>query len=247
MLQTCTTKANLKVAIRNCRVACCYTPRMKILMIEDDLAIGQALLTVFNDEGHQTVWLRMAEHAAARVQHEHFDAMILDLGLPDGDGNDVLRTLRAADVRVPVLIISARDSLQERLRAFDLGTDDYLIKPFEIPELLVRLRAIVRRSQGSLEEQIWTAGELVVDEGSMRVTRAGQPLTLSKTEFALLLALMKQADRVLTRVELERRALPHSEGQTATLDVHICNLRRKVGDGAIRTVRGVGYMVQGNV
>ena len=215
-------------------------------MIEDDLAIGQALLTVLNDEGHQSVWLRMAAQAAARAQHEHFDALILDLGLPDGDGNDVLRDLRAADVRVPVLIISARDSLQERLRAFDLGTDDYLIKPFEIPELLVRLRAIVRRSQGSLEEQIWTAGDLVVDESSMRVTRAGVPVTLSKTEFALLLTLMKQADRVLTRVELERRALPHSEGQTPTLDVHICNLRRKVGDSAIRTVRGVGYMVQRN-
>ncbi len=217
---------------------------MKILMIEDDLAIGQALLTVLNDEGHHTVWLRMAEHAVARVQQEHFDAMILDLGLPDGDGTDVLARLRAADVRVPVLIISARDSLQERLRAFDLGTDDYLIKPFEIPELLVRLRAIVRRSQGSLDEQIWTAGDLVVDEGSMRVTRAGAPVTLSKTEFALLLTLMKQADRVLTRIELERRALPHSEGQTPTLDVHICNLRRKVGDSAIRTVRGVGYMMQ---
>lgn len=217
---------------------------MKILMIEDDLAIGQALLSVFHDEGHQTVWLRLAEPAAARLQHEHFDAVVLDLGLPDGDGNDLLRSLRADDVRVPVLIISARDSLQERLRAFDLGTDDYLIKPFEIPELLVRLRAIVRRSQNNLDEEIWTSGDLVVDEGSMTVTRAGTPVLLSKTEFALLLTLMKQANRVLTRTELERRALPHSEGQSPTLDVHIYNLRRKVGESAIRTVRGVGYMVQ---
>ena len=217
---------------------------MKILMIEDDLAIGQALLSVFQDEGHAAVWLRLAADAAARVQAEHFDAVILDLGLPDGDGADLLSRLRDDDVRVPILIISARDSLQERIRGFNLGADDYLIKPFEIPELLVRLRAIVRRSLGSQEEQLWTAGDLVLDEGRMTVTRTGTPVPLSKTEYTLLLTLMKQANRVLTRAELERRALPHSEGQTQTLDVHIFNLRKKVGDGAIRTVRGVGYMVQ---
>ena len=219
---------------------------MKILMIEDDLAIGQALLSVFQDEGHSAVWLRLAADAAARVQAEHFDAVILDLGLPDGDGADLLSRLRDDDVRVPILIISARDSLQERIRGFNLGADDYLIKPFEIPELLVRLRAIVRRSLGSQEEQLWTAGDLVLDEGRMTVTRTGAPVPLSKTEYTLLLTLMKQANRVLTRAELERRALPHSEGQTQTLDVHIFNLRKKIGDGAIRTVRGVGYMVQSN-
>lgn len=217
---------------------------MKILMIEDDLAIGQALLSVFQDEGHSAVWLRMAADAEARIRDEAFDAVVLDLGLPDGDGNDLLRMLRADGVRLPVLIISARDSLQDRLKGFDLGADDYLIKPFEIPELLVRLRAIVRRAHGTLEENLWTAGDIVLDENRMAVTRAGQPVTLSKTEFALLLTLMKQANRVLTRVELERRALPAGEGQSQTLDVHIFNLRKKIGEGVIRTVRGVGYMVQ---
>jgi len=220
---------------------------MKILMIEDDLAIGQALLSVFQDEGHSAVWLRMAADAEARIRDEAFDAVVLDLGLPDGDGNDLLRILRADGVRLPVLIISARDSLQDRLKGFDLGADDYLIKPFEIPELLVRLRAIVRRSHGTLEENLWTAGDIVLDENRMAVTRAGQPVTLSKTEFALLLTLMKQANRVLTRVELERRALPAADGhsgQSQTLDVHIFNLRKKIGEGVIRTVRGVGYMVQ---
>ena len=217
---------------------------MKILMIEDDLAIGQALLSVFQDEGHSAVWLRMAADAAARIRDEAFDAVVLDLGLPDGDGNDLLRTLRADGVRLPVLIISARDSLQDRLKGFDLGADDYLIKPFEIPELLVRLRAIVRRAHGTLEENLWTAGDIVLDENRMAVTRAGQQVTLSKTEFALLLTLMKQANRVLTRVELERRALPAGDGQSQTLDVHIFNLRKKIGEGVIRTVRGVGYMVQ---
>lgn len=217
---------------------------MKILMIEDDLAIGQALLSVFQDEGHSAVWLRLAADAAARIHHEAFDAVVLDLGLPDADGNELLRSLRADGVRLPVLIISARDSLSDRLKGFDLGADDYLIKPFEIPELLVRLRAIVRRSHGALEENLWTAGDIVLDENRMHVTRAGQPVQLSKTEFALLLTLMKQANRVLTRVELERRALPGADGQSQTLDVHIFNLRRKVGEGVIRTVRGVGYMVQ---
>ncbi|WP_429203067.1 response regulator transcription factor [Massilia sp. UYP11] len=213
-------------------------------MIEDDLAIGQALLSVFQDEGHTAVWLRLAADAGARIRGEAFDAVVLDLGLPDGDGNDLLRQLRADGVRLPVLIISARDSLQDRLKGFDLGADDYLIKPFEIPELLVRLRALVRRSHGTLEENLWTAGDIVLDENRMAVTRGGQPVTLSKTEFALLLTLMKQANRVLTRVELERRALPAGDGQSQTLDVHIFNLRKKIGEGVIRTVRGVGYMVQ---
>ena len=220
---------------------------MKILMIEDDLAIGQALLSVFQDEGHSAVWLRLAADAEARIRSEAFDAVVLDLGLPDGDGNEVLRALRHDGVRLPVLIISARDSLQDRLKGFDLGADDYLIKPFEIPELLVRLRAIVRRSHGALEENLWKAGDIVLDENRMLVARDGQPVTLSKTEFALLLTLMKQANRVLTRVELERCALPCADaqgGQSQTLDVHIFNLRKKIGEGVIRTVRGVGYMVQ---
>lgn len=217
---------------------------MKILMIEDDMAIGRALLSVFQDEEHVCVWLRMTAGALERVQSEHFDAVILDLSLPDGDGCELLQTMRAAGATLPVLIMTARDGLQDRLKGFDTGADDYLIKPFEIPELLVRLRAIVRRSSGTMDaaDQVWSAGDITVDEGRMQVTRAGIHVALSKTEFALLVALIKQPDRVLTRAELEKRALPHSDRQT--LDVHIFNLRKKIGERAIRTVRGVGYMVQ---
>ena len=217
---------------------------VKIYLIEDDLNIGQALLTVFKEEGHEVVWVRMAFDAVQRLQTEDFDAVLLDLSLPDGDGNELLLRLRAAGLTVPVLIITARDGLQDRLRGFDNGADDYLIKPFEIPELLVRLRAILRRSGAHGEaEALWSFGNLVLEEKRMRVTLDGAPVTLSKTEYALLLTLMKQSDRVLTRAELERRALPFSDG--ATLDVHISNLRKKIGDGHIRTVRGVGYMMQG--
>jgi DNA-binding response OmpR family regulator len=223
---------------------------MKILMIEDDLAIGRALLSVFQDEGHAVVWVRMAEGAVARIQAEPqaepFDAVLLDLGLPDGDGAVLLRDMRALGLGLPVLIMTARDSLEDRLNGFNTGADDYLIKPFEIPELLVRLRAIVRRSNASAQvdgvEALWTSGELVLDESRMLVTRAGAAVSLSRTEFALLLTLMKESGRVLTRAELEQGVLPHSEGQT--LDVHISNLRKKIGDRVIRTVRGVGYMVQ---
>jgi DNA-binding response OmpR family regulator len=213
---------------------------MKILMIEDDLAIGRALLAVLQDEGHTVLWLRLAEGALARLQSEVFDAVLLDLGLPDGDGAHLLRELRAQGLQVPVLIMTARDSLEDRLNGFNTGADDYLIKPFEIPELLVRLRAVVRRANGNADGG-WSFGELVLDERRLLVTRAGAPVSLSRTEFALLLALVKEPGRVLTRAELEQGVLPHSEG---TLDVHISNLRKKVGERLIRTVRGVGYMAQ---
>lgn len=220
---------------------------MKIFLIEDDMAIGRALLSVLQDVGHTVVWVRMAANATKEALADGYDAVLLDLGLPDGDGITVLRQLRADGVKVPVLILTSRDSLEDRLTGFNVGADDYLIKPFEIPELLVRLRAIVRRAGGSDEvaESVWKIGDLHLDESRVQVTRAGVPVLLSKTEFALLLALMKQSNRVLTRAELENGVLPHSEGHT--LDVHISNLRKKIGDGYIRTVRGVGYMVQSAV
>jgi len=212
-------------------------------MIEDDLNIGQALLTVFKEEDHQIVWVRLAADVIERLQAEDFDAVLLDLGLPDADGNELLQSIRTAGIKVPVLIITARDGLRDRLKGFDNGADDYLIKPFEIPELLVRLRAILRRSGASSEDEaLWSLGSLELDEKRMRVALGGAPIALSKTEYALLLTLMKQSDRVLTRAELERRVLPFSDG--ATLDVHISNLRKKIGGERIRTVRGVGYMVQ---
>lgn len=216
---------------------------MKIFLIEDDMAIGRALLSVLQDEGHAVVWVRLAADVHQRVASESFDAILLDLGLPDGDGIVLLRQLRSEGITLPVMIITSRDSLEDRLQGFNVGADDYLIKPFEIPELLVRLRAIVRRTGGGdTQEPLWKLGDLTLDESRMLVTRAGAPVSLSKTEFALLFALMRQSDRVLTRSELESRVLPHSEGQT--LDVHISNLRKKIGEGYIRTVRGVGYMVQ---
>lgn len=240
-------KANLKAATTTQQtpgVARCYTSGMKIFLIEDDIGIGSALLSVFQNEGHTVVWCRLGGDAIERVRAEHFDLVLLDLGLPDSDGVDILAGLREAGHMLPVLVITARESLNDRLSAFSLGADDYLIKPFAIPELLARLRAVVRRA-GLLPddgEREWKAGALVLNERRKSVTLDDEPVALSKTEFALLLSLLQQAGRVMTRDEIEARVLPNSDGKT--LDVHVFNLRKKIGEGFIRTVRGVGYMIE---
>lgn len=217
---------------------------MKIFLIEDDIQIGNALFSVLKDEGHVVVWCRLGADAVERVRTEYFDLLLLDLGLPDANGVDILAALRDGGHTLPVLVITARESLQDRLGAFATGADDYLIKPFAIPELLARLGAIARRVGLTHDgrEPEWKVGTLVLSERRKAVTLAGEPVALSKTEYALLLTLLQQAGSVLTRTEIENRVLRTSEGKT--LDVHIFNLRKKIGDGFIRTVRGVGYLVE---
>lgn len=216
---------------------------MKICLVEDDLELGKALQAALQDAGQEVVWVRRASDARHWVETEPFDAVLLDLGLPDGNGIDVLRELRSAGHTLPILVITARDSLEDRLNGLDRGADDYLVKPFVVTELLARLRAVMRRATGWSEsgEPVWKVKDLVLDDKRMLLTRSGVNVVLSKTEFALLHALMRYPDRVLTRRELESRALPHSEG--AALDVHMSHLRQKIGEGYIRTVRGVGYVV----
>ncbi len=221
---------------------------MNLLLIEDDLSVGRALQSVLQDDGHRVVWVRLAAAAEQALAGQAFDAALLDLGLPDRDGGALLQRLRAgggASQRLPVLVISARDSLEERLGRFADGADDYLVKPFDVPELLARLRAVVRRAQGwngagGADGAIWRSRDLVLDERRLSLTRDGAAIALSKTEFTLLHALIRETSRVVTRTELEERALPHSTG--VTLDIHMSNLRKKLGDGYIRTVRGVGYL-----
>jgi two-component system response regulator QseB/two-component system response regulator BasR len=217
---------------------------MKICLVEDDLEFGRALAAALRRDGHEAVWLRRAADARQWASTESFDAMLLDLGLPDGNGMDLLRHFRTEGKTIPILVITARDGMEDRLSGLNVGADDYLIKPFAIEELLARLRAVVRRASGWSDpaESVWIAKDLTLDEKRMTITRAGQPLTLSKTEFTLLHTLMKHADRVLTRQEIESYAMLHDEGHV--LDVHISKLRKKIGEGYIRTVRGIGYMVE---
>jgi two-component system response regulator QseB/two-component system response regulator BasR len=217
---------------------------MKICLIEDDLELGRALQSALQDAGQDVLWLRRVADARHWVAETSFDAIVLDLGLPDGSGLDLLRRLRSEGKSLPIVVITARDSLEDRLGGLDLGADDYLVKPFAASELLARLRAVVRRATGWNEagESVWRLQDLVLDDKRITVARAGVPVVLSRTEFALLHELMRNADRVMTRRELEARALPQSEGQA--LDVHMSNLRRKIGEGYIHTVRGVGYRVE---
>ncbi|WP_442775115.1 response regulator [Sphaerotilus montanus] len=213
---------------------------MNICLIEDDLLLGRAMMAALEDVGHTVRWWRLAADVRAQFDEADFDAVVLDLGLPDGDGLALLRAWRRQSMALPVVIVTARDTLGERIDGLDAGADDFLVKPFANAELMARLRAVTRRTVGR-DTAVLVAGGVRLDEQRMRVLCHGEPVSLSPTEFALLRELLRHRDRVRTRRQLEADALPESEGQS--LDVHISNLRRKVGAGLIRTVRGVGYVI----
>lgn len=215
---------------------------MNLCLVEDDLLLGRALQGALESAGHQVVWVRMAVNAREWLYNDSIDAALLDLGFPDGDGIELLRELRAQQNRLPVLVITAREALDQRLLGLDAGADDYLVKPFATEELLARLRAVVRRgNQWLADEAKLTVGNLVLDEQRVTVTLAGEAVQLSPTEFALLREMLRHKNRVRTRRQLESAAMPDSDSQS--LDVHISNLRRKTQSRFIRTVRGVGYVV----
>ncbi|MQA23408.1 response regulator transcription factor [Rugamonas rivuli] len=215
---------------------------MNILLVEDDLELGRALRAVLQDDGYTTIWVRLAADAQRQLDGGAFAAIVLDLNLPDGDGMALMRGLRGVGKQLPVVLITARDSLGDRLSGFADGADDYLVKPFDMAELLARLRAVLRRAHPEAAGRgLWSRAGLSLDERRQAVSCDGFPLALSPTEFNLLLALMQDADRVVTRGELEGRALAGSA--SVTLDVHMSNLRKKIGEHRVRTVRGVGYML----
>lgn len=215
---------------------------MKVLLLEDDLDLGNGVRMALVDQGLSVVWVRRLAEASQLLTQAPPDLLLLDLGLPDGDGLALLAQLRRERQRLPVLVLTARDALDERLRALDGGADDYMIKPFALAELVSRVRALVRRSYGHEDDCIELRG-LSLHEPTMRVCVQGEPVDLSRSEFQLLAALMKRADRVLTRRMLEEQVLPGGAGESNVLDVHMSNLRKKIGDGYVRTVRGVGYVI----
>lgn len=216
---------------------------MNILLVEDDLDFGNGIRVALSDQAMKVVWVRRLTEAMGSLQSQAHDIVLLDLGLPDGDGITLLKHLRRNRETMPVLIMTARDALSDRLLGLDSGADDYLVKPFALAELLSRLRALARRSYGYEGETLEIRG-LELHEPTMRVAVDGRPVDLSRSEYLLLSALMKRADRVLTRRVLEEQVLEVGAGsESNTLEVHISNLRRKIGDGHIRTVRGVGYVI----
>ncbi|MFG6462613.1 response regulator [Roseateles sp. DXS20W] len=216
---------------------------MKILLVEDDLDLGNGVRLALAGQQLDVVWVRRLTDAQDVLAQGRCDLVLLDLNLPDGDGLALLQELRRERQTLPVLILTARDALEDRLRGLDGGADDYLVKPFELAELLSRVRALARRSYGFDGDTISVRG-LSLHEPTRRVTAQGRNVELSRTEYELLAALLKRAGRIVTRHVLEEQVLPGPvAADSNVLDVHMSNLRRKIGDGFVRNVRGVGYII----
>ncbi len=217
---------------------------MHILLIEDDLDLGASLVRALQQDGFTVQWLRRAHDAPLQLDDPGCSAVLLDLGLPDGSGMELLRRWRRVKAGAPVLVITARSALQDRLGGLDAGADDYLIKPFDIPELLARLRAVLRRTAAQSGEQ-WQFGALSVWPRKCQAQLGGQPLELTPREFQLLLALAQGGGDVVPKRTLAQRLEPLGDPMdTAALQVHISNLRRKIGAERVGTLRGVGYWLE---
>jgi two-component system response regulator QseB len=214
---------------------------MRALLVEDDPMIGKAVAQGMQGDGYAVDWVRDGVEAEAALMHDVYDLALLDLGLPRKDGLEVLRRLRRASVELPVLIITARDAVADRIAGLDSGADDYLVKPFDLDELLARARAVVRRRAGRGSPEI-TYGGLVLDPVKRRVVFRGQPVELSAREFALLEALAREPGAVISRAKLEESVYGWGEEvESNSVEVHLHHLRRKLEPKLIRNVRGVGY------
>lgn len=216
---------------------------MHILLVEDDLDLGSALLTALKAAGISAQWVRRAADAQAALGPE-VDLVLLDRALAGQDGLDLLRHWRNKRITTPVIIITARSALTDRLEGLDEGADDYLVKPFEIPELLSRVKAVHRRHRQQASE-LWELGDMTVSPHSHQAWLQGEVLPLSAREFQLLLALAKDTGKVVSKQVLAQLLEPLGDPvETATVEVHLSNLRRKIGAERIRTVRGVGYQLK---
>ncbi|MFZ3128724.1 MAG: winged helix-turn-helix domain-containing protein [Rhodoferax sp.] len=216
---------------------------MRILLAEDDSLLGDGLRAGLRQLGFQVDWVRDGEAAERELRAQPYTAAVLDLGLPRKDGMEVLAAVRRSGLSTPILVLTARDTVPDRIRGLDTGADDYVVKPVDLHELAARLRALVRRAHGQPQESL-TAQDVLLDPAARTVQQAGVPIALSTREFDLLQAFMLNAGRVLSREQLEQQL--YSWGQEVdsnAIEVHIHNLRRKLGAAVIHTVRGVGYML----
>jgi len=216
---------------------------MRILLAEDDPLLGDGLQSGLRQLGFQVDWVRSGDAAERELRANVHAAAVLDLGLPRKDGLEVLAAARGQGVRIPVLVLTARDAIPDRIRGLDAGADDYVLKPVDLHELAARLRALVRRAHGQPQE-VLRAQDVELDPAARTVRKGGQPLQLPTREFDLLHALMLNAGRVLTREQLEQHLYSWGrEVESNAVEVHIHHLRRKLGSALIHTVRGVGYTV----
>ena len=216
---------------------------MRILLAEDDSMLGDGLRAGLRQAGFQVDWVRDGVAAERELRAVDYAAAVLDLGLPGKDGMEVLQALRAARNTTPVLVLTARDAVPDRIRGLDAGADDYVLKPVDLHELAARLRSLVRRSHG-VAQDILQAGALSLDPSARQVTWQEAVVPLSTREFDLLHALMRSAGRVLSREQLEQQMYSWGlEVESNTIEVHIHHLRRKLQADVIQTVRGVGYIL----
>ncbi len=216
---------------------------MRILLAEDDELLGGGLRAGLDQRGFQVDWVRdgvAAERELLSAQHQ---AAVLDIGLPRQDGLAVLKAVRARGIDTPVLVLTARDAVAQRIEGLNLGADDYVVKPVDLDELAARLHALVRRAHGKTQTLLQVR-DVAMDPTARQVSRAGETISLSTREFDLLQALLLNAGRVLSREQLEQHLYRWGhEVESNTIEVHIHHLRRKMGAGLIDTVRGVGYIV----
>ena len=216
---------------------------MKILLAEDDSMLGDGLRAGLRQLGFQVDWVRDGVAAERELACGDYAAAVLDLGLPLKDGIDVLQAVRASKITTPVLVLTARDAVPDRIRGLDLGADDYVVKPVDLHELGARLRSLVRRAHGQMQD-VLRCGAVLLEPSARRVSLNDEPVALSTREFDLLHVLMLNADRVLSREQLEQQLYSWGyEVDSNAIEVHIHHLRRKLGPDLIQTVRGIGYTV----
>lgn len=217
---------------------------MKILLVEDDAPLARALKESLVNQQHSVTWVALGELALASHQSHPFDIVILDLGLPDMDGMQVLKQIKATNAGTPVLILTARDGTENKVEGLDLGADDYLSKPFEMPELLARLRVIERRFGTAVSSTI-NIRDVTIDTAASSLQVGEESVSVSRREWMIIKMLMESAGRVLSKDNIESRLYDWGEEVASnTIEVHISNLRKKLPPDFIQTLRGVGYVVK---
>ncbi|MDE1463623.1 response regulator [Spartinivicinus poritis] len=216
---------------------------MRILLVEDDSLIGTAVKQALQDSGYPVDWMTNGQQAISAVKVQAYGAILLDLGLPGKNGFEVLRELRLSSIPAPVIIITARDAVEDRIKGLDLGADDFLVKPFSVSELQARIRAVVRRSNG-VSNPVLESSDMSLDPSTCQITREGKVYTLTGREFALMHTLMLHPGKVFSRNELEEHIYGWNEEVASNaIEFLIHSLRKKLGKDAIKNIRGLGWLV----
>ncbi|MBP3947131.1 response regulator [Psychrobacter sp. K31L] len=216
---------------------------MRVLVVEDDLMIGESLCEALQDEAYTVDWVKDGRQAILTLRVQPYDIILLDLGLPEVDGMGVLTAIRDAKIETPVLILTARDQLRDRVAGLDSGADDYVVKPFELAEVFARMRVLIRRAQGKADNQV-TVGNLSLDTAHKRVMMDGRPIDLTAKEYMLLTTFMLSPEKVMSKNELEDSLYGWGgEVESNAIEFLIHSLRKKVGQDRIKNIRGLGWYI----